>query len=137
MPRNKIIFFCFFLLFVSIARNALFDNIKIKKQDDFINEFTSEKPTKVYSKSHRYVVNNNLAQYSVYLYKYGDLYKIDAFVIFNLKNVNEDIRSINDLKNHLKLENYLCFVKFLDLKGDDKNEELFSFIQKKSLILKI
>jgi hypothetical protein len=117
--KKNLIFFIVLASFALLFDIHTFKSTKNNKQTD---EFTTRKPAKVYVKSHHYVVNNNLAQYSAYVYDSGDFYKIEAFVVFNLKNINDNITSLKDLNNHLKPELYLCFVKFLDSKSDDEED---------------
>jgi hypothetical protein len=62
-----------------------------------------------YKKSGLYVINNNIAQYSVYLSRNHDdesKYRIEAYLFFNSKSLDEKY----------KIENYICLVKLLNLK---------------------
>lgn len=69
---------------------------------------------RIYANSSSYVINNNVAQYSVYLSKHGDKYIIEAFIFFNSKYIADKY----------KLQNYLCLVKLTDLNHyDNKNNE--------------
>ena len=61
-----------------------------------------------------YIINNNIAQYSVYLTKLEDAYKIEAYVFFYYKK----------MVDHSKIENYYCLVKLLNVKGYHDNHEI-------------
>ena len=65
-------------------------------------------------KNNIFVINNNLAQYSVYITNYeNEKYKIEAYVFFNFKY----------LVNHGQIENYLCLVKLLNVKNYHASDE--------------
>ena len=68
-----------------------------------------------YRKSGSYVINNNIAQYSVYLSRFDEpKYKIEAYLFFNSKY----------LVDNYKIENYVCLVKLLNLKTYNNSEEI-------------
>jgi hypothetical protein len=63
-----------------------------------------------------YVINNNIAQYSVYLSSNHDdesKYRIEAYLFFNSKSLDEKY----------KIENYICLVKLLNLKTYFRSKE--------------
>ncbi len=62
--------------------------------------------------NYNYIINNNLAQYSVYLTKNETKYTIEAYVFFNFK-----------FNNNFKIENYICLVKLINIHNYHEKEE--------------
>jgi hypothetical protein len=119
MKRPFLLFF--FLVFVLIVyifyltKRGIY--IKPELTGAFIDQVTTAKKTILtdYTSNYYYTVNNNLAQYSVYLTKVSnDTYKIEAYVFFYFKN----------LVQHAKVENYLCLVKLLNVEGYREKHEV-------------
>ena len=131
MTIKKLFVFFFMLSFLITFFLNTISLIFMQPTINVTNEIPAELvKQKVFSQSHYYVVNNNLAQYSTYLYQLMNPsimeFRVEVFVFFNLKNVlnEENIKSIHDLNNHLKPNYYYCLVKILDLQFYSQKEEI-------------
>ena len=58
-----------------------------------------------YSRSHQYIINNNVAQYSSYLTKYDEIYIIDIYFSMNSEYI----------ENATDFQKYLCILKWVDV----------------------
>ena len=88
--------------------NKYLENIKSGIKNNSVENLKPklfESPLKKYPKSHVYLINNNLAQYSSHITKYENKLIIDIFFQMNWKY-------ISDLFNKNK---YLCVLKYFDL----------------------
>ena len=110
MSRITTILILQFIILIYLCQ-LIIEKYNWKKQPKLMNStYLKEK----YRKSRNYIINNNLAQYSVYLSQFENKCKIEAYVFFNYKY----------LKDLYVKENYLCLVKLVNLKNYTEKEDI-------------
>jgi hypothetical protein len=94
----------FLVILFTIAYVFIVDDLNEKNNSRNFLSVKTPLPLNMEITSHNYIINNNVAQYSVYTVKIQENYLIEAFIFLNYKH----------LSDHAKLDNYLCLLKCLN-----------------------
>jgi hypothetical protein len=85
----------FLVIFLTLTHIFIVDDLYKKNDSRNLVSVKTQVPLNVDITSHNYIINNNVAQYSVYIVKTQEHYLIEAFIFLNYKH----------LSDHAKLDN--------------------------------